>query len=139
MARKEEHEVISSAFMPRDSSVGTWDDWAGPLSTWGRCIIPSSRLDTMSAPFTATPAELGLVNQIFARADQQKLGILNGEVAVQVFSGAKLPGSVLGEIWNIADEENNGWLSKKGAAKAVRLIAHAQNGEKVSTALLTKR
>jgi epidermal growth factor receptor substrate 15 len=93
----------------------------------------------MSAAFAATPAELGLVNQIFARADQQKLGILNGEVAVQVFGGAKLPGSVLGEIWSIADEEHNGWLSKTGAAKAIRLIAHAQNGEKVSPTLLSKR
>lgn len=93
----------------------------------------------MSATFTATSAELSLVNQIFAQADKQKLGILTGDVAVKVFSGAKLPGSVLGEIWNIADEENNGWLSKKGAAKALRLIGHAQKGEKPSAALLNKR
>lgn len=93
----------------------------------------------MSTNFTATPAELSLVSQIFAQADKQKLGILSGDVAVKVFGGAKLPGSVLGEIWSIADEENNGWLSKTGAAKALRLIAHAQKGEKVSTTLLSKR
>lgn len=92
----------------------------------------------MSASFTATPAELGLVNQIFAQADKQKLGILNGDVAVKVFGGAKLPGPVLGEIWNIADEENNGWLSKMGTAKALRLIGHAQAGSKVTPALLAK-
>ncbi|KAF9452834.1 hypothetical protein P691DRAFT_148520 [Macrolepiota fuliginosa MF-IS2] len=92
----------------------------------------------MSAIFSATPAELSLVNRIFAQADKQKLGILTGDVAVNVFSGAKLPGPVLGEIWSIADEENNGWLSKTGAAKALRLIAHAQKGEKPSPVLLTK-
>ncbi|KAJ3572813.1 hypothetical protein NP233_g2832 [Leucocoprinus birnbaumii] len=92
----------------------------------------------MSASFTATPAELALVNQIFAQADKQKLNILNGDVAVQVFGGAKLPGTVLGEIWNIADEENNGWLSRTGTAKALRLIGHAQKGTKVSSALLSK-
>lgn len=93
----------------------------------------------MSANFTPTTAELSLVNQIFAQADKQKLGILTGDVAVKVFGGAKLPGSVLGEVWSLVDEENNGWLSKKGAAMAVRLIAHAQKGEKVSVALLNKR
>lgn len=93
----------------------------------------------MSAPFTATPAELSLVNQIFAHVDKQKRGVLNGDVAVRVFSGAKLPGPVLGEIWSISDEENNGWLSKTGAAKALRLIGHAQKGTKVSATLLAKR
>lgn len=92
----------------------------------------------MSANFTPTTAELSLVNQIFAQADKQKLGILTGDVAVKVFGGAKLPGSVLGEIWSLVDEENNGWLSKKGAAMAIRLIAHAQKGEKVSAALVNK-
>lgn len=87
----------------------------------------------------ATPAELSLVSQIFAQVDKQKLGILNGDLAVSVFGGAKLPGSVLGEIWSIADEENNGWLSKTGAAKVIRLIGHAQKGTKISTTLLSKR
>jgi len=92
----------------------------------------------MSASFRASSAELDLVNQIFSKVDKPKQGILKGDVAVEVFSGAKLAGSVLGEIWNIADEENNGWLSKTGTAKALRLIGHAQKGSKVSHTLLTK-
>ena len=100
--------------------------------------ITSLRSDIMSASFRASPAELDLVNQIFSKVDKPKQGILKGDVAVEVFSGAKLAGSVLGEIWSIADEENNGWLSKTGAAKALRLIGHAQKGSKVSHTLLTK-
>lgn len=93
----------------------------------------------MSSNFAPTPAELGLVNLIFANADSQRLGIITGEVAVKVFGGAKLDPSVLGTIWNIADEENNGWLSKKGVAISVRLMGWAQKGEKVTKALVNKR
>lgn len=92
----------------------------------------------MSSHFTPTAAELALVSQIFAQADTQKIGILTGDVAVRVFSGAKLPPTVLGEIWNTADEDNNGFLTRKGVAIAVRLIGWAQKGEKVSQALLSK-
>ncbi|PPQ70282.1 hypothetical protein CVT24_000845 [Panaeolus cyanescens] len=92
----------------------------------------------MSTNFSPTPAELTLVSQIFAQADPQKLGVLTGDVAVRVFSGAKLPAASLGEIWNIADDGNNGWLSKKGVAMAVRLIGWAQKGEAITTALLNK-
>lgn len=93
----------------------------------------------MSTNFSPTPAELSIVNQIFAQADPQKLGVLTGEVAVKVFGGAKLPPTVLGEIWNISDEDNKGWLPKKGVAIAVRLIGWAQKGEKITQALTNKR
>ncbi|KAI6043018.1 hypothetical protein EDC04DRAFT_2600428 [Pisolithus marmoratus] len=89
--------------------------------------------------FTPTPAEFALVNQIFAQADTQKTGILTGDVAVKVFSGSKLPSTVLGEIWSIADGKNDGFLTKKGVAIALRLMGHAQKGDKVHKSLLSKR
>ncbi|KAJ7632264.1 hypothetical protein FB45DRAFT_989825 [Roridomyces roridus] len=92
----------------------------------------------MASSFSATPQELALTTQIFATADPQKLGALTGDVAVRVFAGANLPPTTLGEIWQIADESNNGWLSQKGVAMAVRLMGHAQKGEKVTAALLAK-
>ncbi|KAF9532422.1 hypothetical protein CPB83DRAFT_807813 [Crepidotus variabilis] len=92
----------------------------------------------MSSSFSATPAELTLVSQLFAKADPQKLGVLTGDVAVRIFGGAKLAPITLGEIWNIADEDNHGWLSKKNVAVAVRLIGWAQKGEKLSKSLLNK-
>lgn len=92
----------------------------------------------MSSHFSPTAAELALVNHIFAQADTQKIGILTGDVAVRIFSGAKLSPTVLGEIWNIADEDNNGFLTRKGVAVAVRLMGWAQKGEKISQALLAK-
>ncbi|KAJ6500401.1 hypothetical protein C8R45DRAFT_67324 [Mycena sanguinolenta] len=92
----------------------------------------------MAASFSPTPAELALTQQIFAHADPKKLGALTGDVAVRVFGGANLSPTVLGEIWQMADEANNGWLSQKGVAIAVRLMGYAQKGEKISAALLSK-
>ncbi|KAG2158062.1 uncharacterized protein EDB93DRAFT_1199797 [Suillus bovinus] len=92
----------------------------------------------MSSNFAPTPAELALVNQIFTQADTQKIGILTGDVAVKVFQGAKLAPTVLGEIWNIADDDNNGFLTKKGVSIAVRLMGHAQKGQKVDKSLVNK-
>ncbi|KAI0822618.1 hypothetical protein BC628DRAFT_1326746 [Trametes gibbosa] len=88
--------------------------------------------------FTPTPAELALVNHIFAQADPQKLGVVTGDAAVKVLSGSKLPPSVLAEVWNLADEDNNGVLTRKGVGIAVRLLGHAQRGERVLDALVSK-
>ncbi|KAK0445420.1 hypothetical protein EV421DRAFT_318163 [Armillaria borealis] len=92
----------------------------------------------MTANFQATAGELSLVTRIFAQADPKKTGFLSGEVAVRVFGGAKLPPTVLGEIWNIADDENRGSLNSKGVAVAIRLIGWAQKGEKVTPALVNQ-
>ena len=91
-----------------------------------------------SMPFAPTPAEVAIVNQIFVQADPQKLGLVTGEQGVKVFAGAKLPPATLGDIWAIADPENNGALTRKGVAIAVRLIGWAQNGETPSSELLEK-
>lgn len=89
--------------------------------------------------FNPTTAELGLVNQVFISADPRELGIITGDVAVKVFAGSKLPPAVLGEIWSIADKENNGFLTRKGVAIALRLIGHAQKGEAVTESLVNRR
>lgn len=93
----------------------------------------------MSANFTATAGELTLVSRILSQGDPNKTGHLAGDVAVRIFGGAKLQPTVLGEIWSIADEDNQGSLTSKGVAVAVRLMGWAQKGEKVTAALISKR
>ena len=93
----------------------------------------------MTSAFAPTPAETTLVHQIFLQADPQKLGVVTGEAAVKVFDRANLSPAVLADIWAIADDENNGWLSRKGVAKAVRLIGHCQAGRPLSEDLLKQR
>ncbi|KAI5124051.1 hypothetical protein M0805_003880 [Coniferiporia weirii] len=88
--------------------------------------------------FAPTQQELALVNQVFVAADPSKLGIITGDAAVKVFAGAKLAPTALGEIWSISDKDNNGFLTKKGVAIALRLIGHAQKGEPVKESLLDR-
>jgi epidermal growth factor receptor substrate 15 len=93
----------------------------------------------MSTNFTPSQPELAIVSQIFTRVDPKQPDFITGDLAVTIFSGAKLPPIVLGEIWTIADEDNKGLLSRRGVAIAVRLIGWAQNGEKITPALVNKR
>ena len=93
----------------------------------------------MSPSFQPTQAELALVNAIFSNADTSKLGIITGDAAVKAFSGSKLQPTVLGEVWAIADSDNNGFLTRKGCALAIRLIGYAQKGEQVKESLLDSR
>ena len=87
---------------------------------------------------THSPAELALVQQVFNQADPNKLGIITGDAALQAFNKTNLPPAVLGEIWAIADKDNNGFLTKKDTAIALRLIGYAQKGEQVSEDLVNK-
>ena len=89
--------------------------------------------------FTPSPQEVALVNQIFVQTDSQKLGVVTGEAAVKIFGGTKLSPTVLAEVWNLADEDNKGVLTRKDVAVAVRLLGHAQRGERISEALIHKR
>jgi epidermal growth factor receptor substrate 15 len=93
----------------------------------------------MSKDFLPSLQELAITDTIFAQTDSNNTGHLPGQLALLVFGRTKLSPAVLSEIWNIADEENNGWLSKKGVAMALRLIGHAQTGKSVSKSLLTSR
>ncbi|KIY43688.1 hypothetical protein FISHEDRAFT_68088 [Fistulina hepatica ATCC 64428] len=90
------------------------------------------------ATFTPTQGELAFVSQLLAQGDPQKLGVLTGDVAVRILGGAKLPPTILGEIWAIADDGEKGWLSKKDIAIAIRLIGWAQKGETITSALVNK-
>jgi len=80
-------------------------------------------------PFVPTPGEVALVNQLFLHGDTQKLNALVGDKAVSIFKAANLPEATLGDIWAIGDPENNGFLTRAGCSKVVRLIGWAQHGE----------
>ena len=93
----------------------------------------------MATSFAPTQAELAIVNALFASADPNKLGIITGDAAVKTFAGANLQPTVLGEIWAIADSDNNGFLTRKGVAVAIRLIGYAQKGQAIKESLLDSR
>ena len=58
----------------------------------------------------------GPYKTLFAAADSDELGVLTGDVAVTFFARSNLPTAVLGEIWQIADKDNNGFLTPERSA-----------------------
>lgn len=75
---------------------------------------------------------------LFAQADSDQLGVVTGERAVSFFERTKISPNVLGEIWQIADTENRGLLTKPGFCMVLRLIGHYQAGREPSAELAFK-
>lgn len=60
--------------------------------------------------------------------DPEASGIVTGEKARSTFEKSGLPPNVLGEIWQLADKNNLGFLSQFGFCYAMRLIGYTQAG-----------
>lgn len=75
---------------------------------------------------------------LFSQADTDNLGVVTGETAVNFFEKTRVAPNVLGEIWQIADSENRGLLTKPGFCVALRLIGHYQAGRDLTPDLAFK-
>ncbi|KAI8947382.1 hypothetical protein F4801DRAFT_511438 [Xylaria longipes] len=73
-----------------------------------------------------SPEEKRVYGLLFRQADTEGVGVVTGEIAVQFFEKTRLDSRILGEIWQIADRENRGFLEATGFGVALRLIGHAQ-------------
>ncbi|EPX75362.1 EPS15 repeat family actin cortical patch component [Schizosaccharomyces octosporus yFS286] len=73
-----------------------------------------------------SPEEHNGFDQLFKIADKQDIGVLTGEEAVPFLEKSGLVPQVLGQIWQIADSENRGFLTFSAFSVAMRLIALAQ-------------
>lgn len=86
-----------------------------------------------------TPDEKRVYTQLLKEADPDGFGAVSGDVAVKFFERTKLPPDVLGQIWQIADTENRGFLTPAGFGVVLRLIGHAQAGRAPSIQLAPSR
>ncbi|KAK8845561.1 hypothetical protein IAR55_006276 [Kwoniella newhampshirensis] len=79
-------------------------------------------------------------DQLFDLIDKDNTGILPGQDAYPFLTSSNLPTASLGEVWAIADPENNGFLTKEGWYKAARVIGWLQKGHQgaVDDSLTTK-
>ncbi|GAA5898044.1 Ede1p [Sporobolomyces salmoneus] len=78
------------------------------------------------ASYKPSSNEKEAYDYLFKKADTESLGVLTGELAVPFFSHSSLPPILLGEIWQICDVDNVGFLSPERFGVACRLIGHAQ-------------
>ncbi|KAH6676162.1 UBA domain-containing protein [Plectosphaerella plurivora] len=79
-----------------------------------------------------TSEEKRAFGQLFRQADTDSVGVVTGENAVRFFEKTRLDQRILGEIWQIADSENRGFLTPAGFSIVLRLIGHAQHGREPS-------
>ncbi|KKF94724.1 putative calcium-binding protein [Ceratocystis platani] len=92
-----------------------------------------------SAPvLNLTPEEKRVFGQLFRKADHDNVGVVTGDVAVSFFEKTRLDSHILGEIWQLADKENRGFLTPPGFGVVLRLIGHAQAGREPSLELALK-
>ncbi|CAD1808262.1 Cytoskeletal-regulatory complex EF hand family protein [Candida parapsilosis] len=75
-----------------------------------------------------TQEEKLLYTQIFKSLDPENTGIITGEKARTTFEKSNLPPAILGEIWQLADQNNLGFLNQFGFCYAMRLIGYTQAG-----------
>ncbi|KAJ7283472.1 hypothetical protein C8J57DRAFT_736117 [Mycena rebaudengoi] len=85
-----------------------------------------------------TPDEAALVASLFSSGSPHKLGVLTGDAALELFRYTNLPPRILGEVWNLADNDRAGSLSPARTEVAVRLIGWAQAGVQLTPDLIDK-
>lgn len=95
---------------------------SGPGSGGG--AAPS--LPSLYAPLT--PSEKTYYDQLFAVADTEGTGQLQGMHAVNFFKLSGLDVSLLKNIWSLADSRQRHFLAREDFYVALRLIGLAQNG-----------
>jgi len=94
--------------------------------------------DNEHAILNLTADEKRAYGYLFSQADKDQLGVVTGENAVNFFERTQVSPNVLGEIWQLADTENRGLLTKPGFCMVLRLIGHYQAGREPTAELAFK-
>lgn len=98
--------------------------------TGNRTQSPLAR-QTFAAPLSAqttggdwliTPQEKAQFDNIFNTVDTGKTGVISGDQAVAFFSNAQLSDDVLAQIWDLADIDADGQLTRDEFAVAMYLV-----------------
>ncbi|KAL2359693.1 hypothetical protein RJZ56_007452 [Blastomyces dermatitidis] len=69
-----------------------------------------------------TPQEKVHFDTVFGTVDKANLGYITGDQAVEFFTNAQLPEETLASIWDLADIDSDGQLSKDEFAVAMYLV-----------------
>ncbi|CDO69009.1 hypothetical protein BN946_scf184834.g16 [Trametes cinnabarina] len=114
-----------------------------PFTTAPLTPTPTSPLTALSnyTPMPATtPSDLNITaderaryDRLFDELDSQKKGYLLSDVAVPFFARANLPNEVMATIWDLADSEHDGRLTRDDFAVAMHLIRQKLAGRELPT------
>lgn len=76
-----------------------------------------------------TPQEKVHFDGVFATIDTAKIGMISGDQAVGFFIKAQLPEETLAQIWDLADIDADGQLTKDEFAVAMYLVRQQRSGK----------
>lgn len=82
-----------------------------------------------------SPQEKASYDNLFKGVDTMGRGFITGDQAVRFFSDSGLPEDVLAGIWDLADINSEGQLSKDEFAVAMYLIRQQRKGDQLPTTL----
>ena len=86
-----------------------------------------------TARYVPTQIELPYFEQLFHFVTAGKGNQITGQLAVPFFLKSKVAPAMLKELWNIADSDQKGFLTRGDFHAAMRLISMAQNGISLSS------
>jgi epidermal growth factor receptor substrate 15 len=118
--------VPGAAGIPRQFSGAT----SGPARTQSPLARPPTygtppppmSVQTTGPQWLITPQEKAKYDQFFNTVDTQRRGVVTGEQAVRFFSDSGLPEDTLASVWDLADINSEGQLTKDEFAVAMYLI-----------------
>ncbi|KAH7411600.1 hypothetical protein DE146DRAFT_242052 [Phaeosphaeria sp. MPI-PUGE-AT-0046c] len=123
-----------SATIPRQFSGQNAPRTQSPLSRppFG---APSPATQATGSDWLIGPQEKASYDNLFNGVDKAGRGFITGDQAVRFFSDSGLPEDVLAGIWDLADINSEGQLSKDEFAVAMYLIRQQRKGDQLPTTL----
>ena len=135
------YEAASRRTLMR-SPVGSRSGFEGSPSIIPRQMTGSQRTQSpvsrkFGSPLSAqstggdwlvTLQEKAQFDSIFATVDTSRAGLLSGEKAVEFFMQAQLPEETLAQIWDLADIDADGQLTRDEFAVAMHLVRQVRSG-----------
>ncbi|KAI0362738.1 EF-hand [Trametes cingulata] len=121
-----------SAANPPTSPFATAPSTPFPTSPLpGTHYVPAQA--TTPSDWNITPEERARYDRFFDQLDSARKGYLLSDVAVPFFARAKLPNDVMATVWDLADSEHDGRLTKDDFAVAMHLIRQKLAGRELPT------
>ena len=112
-------DATPASAIPRQFSGGAYQH-PKPPSRSG--TAPLQQAMPTGDQWVVTSQDKAQFDQIFATVDTQNQGFITGEQAVGFFSNSRLPEEALAQIWDLADINSEGRLSRDEFAVAMYLI-----------------
>ncbi|KAI8998890.1 hypothetical protein BD414DRAFT_476348 [Trametes punicea] len=133
--------IRASRSTPQLGSGAVSNPPISPFATAPSTPFPASPLpgSTNYVPVQATtpsdwnisPEERARYDRFFEQLDVPRKGYLLSDVAVPFFARAKLPNEVMATIWDLADSEHDGRLTRDDFAVAMHLIRQKLAGKEL--------